>query len=428
MNKITNYAFYAVLSTLILTGCQNESVDSDSEVLDSVLTPIGVEGEIIAGSYIVVFDSKEIEPTSGKLTRTVFKDRATKSKMSKNLEKEAVNKIAAKMSSGKFDDSKISNYFTSQFTGISVKGVSDKELIELSNIEGVKEIYYDVLVPNPMDSVIAEKVQDASSGKMAQSTPCGISRAGGFVNSSNSDSLIWIIDTGIDLDHPDLNVVTDSRYARSYVGGSANDCNGHGTHVAGIAAAINNNIGVVGVSAGASVVPVRVFGCRGGASTANILAAINHVGQNDLPGDSVNLSLGVFFGNGCSTNSPYRSALQSLGNSGTHIAIAAGNSTADTGLYAPGCINGNRVYTVASMTCDYRFSSFSNYNRSAVDVIATGSNVSSTWLNGGYRTISGTSMASPHVAGILHARNGAPLSAGNLTNRGQSYPVAIVKR
>ncbi len=104
---------------------------------------------------------------------------------------------------------------------------------------------------------------------------------------------IWIVDTGIDLTHPDLNVETNTAYAKSFVGGSANDCNGHGTHCAGIAAAKNNTIGVIGVSAGARVVPVRVLNCQGSGSSSGILSGLNHVAANDEPGDAVNMSLGV---------------------------------------------------------------------------------------------------------------------------------------
>lgn len=414
-----------LLSGLVFTACQDEKVEN--EIVESIVAPSEIEGEIIKDSYIVVMDPKKIEPINARFSGKSFTSRESKSKEARILEVEAIKKINSTLSLSSLDKSKISGYYSTYFPGIAVENVSKEELISLSKTPGVKEIHYNQLIPNPMDSSFVEDEAKDMTSKMAQEIPCGIERAGGFVNSEQAKTWIWIIDTGIDLDHPDLNVVTDSRYAKSYVGGSPDDCNGHGTHVAGTAAAINNGTGVVGVSAGAPVVPLRVFGCSGGASTSAILSAINHVGQNDLPGDSVNLSLGGFFGSGCASRSPYASALQALGNQGTFVAIAAGNSGADTTSYAPGCVNGNNIYTVASMTCNYRFSSFSNYNTAAVDVIATGSSVLSTWPGGRYRTISGTSMASPHVAGILHARKGAPLSAGNLTNRGQAYPVAIVK-
>jgi hypothetical protein len=407
---------------LALNSCQNEKAELGS--VQSIVTPTESLGEKIPGSYIVVFDDSKIASSNSRMANRQFTDRLEKSTSYRTMEAGAKNKINEFLSASKFDLSKVSNYFTTQFTGISVENVTLAELNALSNNPNVKSIYYDQVVANPMDSVVASTEQNQAKAG-SQVTPCGIAGAGGFSDGSASKSWIWVIDTGIDSDHPDLNVVTDTRYAKSFIGTSFEDCNGHGTHVAGTAAAKNNDFGVVGVSAGAPVVPVRVFGCTGSASTSNILAAINHVGANDLPGDVVNMSLGGAFGANCNTNSPYSTALKNLGAAGTLVALAAGNSAADATTFSPACTNGTNIMTVASMTCSKTFSSFSNYNRSAVDVIATGSNVNSTWLNGGYKSISGTSMASPHVAGMMHARGAVPATNGSITFRGQSYPIAV---
>ncbi len=411
-----------LLTALLITSCQNEKV-SDT-VIESSTKPTSTEGPIIKGQYIVLFKDSKISPASKLLSKSSFTSREAKAESVRGISEASIKKMNSILADNNLDQSKVLNYYTTKISGMAIK-LGDDEFQKLSKDPSIASIEFDREVKLPkfqVDEIISGG--DASQ-KMAQQTPCGISRAGGAANGAGKNEWIWVIDSGIDLDHPDLNVVTNTTYARSFVGGSANDCNGHGTHVAGTAAAINNGIGVVGVSAGASVVPVRVFGCGPSSATSTILAGINHVGRYDLPGDVANLSLGGFFGSGCANNSPYRNAILSLANAGTFVAIAAGNSTANSANYAPGCINGNNIYTVANMTCNGQFASTSNFNMNPVDVIATGTRVLSTYLNGGYATLSGTSMASPHVAGIMHARGSGPRTSGSVRNRGENYPIAV---
>ncbi len=421
MKNLSKLAVSTLLSALVMTSCQNENL-SDGEA-EAIVEPTSTEGKIISGEYIVVFNDSKVEPASKVLEKRSFTNREEKAKSVREISEVSIKKMITILSENDLDQSKVLDYYTTKISGMAIK-LGDNEFQKLSKDPNVVAIEYNRVVELPKFEV-EEVFTGDKSQKMAQETPCGIARAGGAANGSNRDEWIWVIDSGIDLDHPDLNVETNTTYARSFVGGSANDCNGHGTHVAGTAAAVNNSIGVVGVSAGARVVPVRVFGCNGSSSTATILSGIDHVGRYDLAGDVANLSLGGFFGSGCANNSSYRNALLALGNAGTRVAIAAGNSGDDSANYQPACVNGTNIYTVASMTCSQGFSSFSNYNMNPVDVIATGSSVRSTYLNGGYATLSGTSMASPHVAGIMHARRNGPRTSGSVSNRGENYPIAV---
>ncbi|MDP2956405.1 MAG: S8 family serine peptidase, partial [Longimicrobiales bacterium] len=125
---------------------------------------------------------------------------------------------------------------------------------------------------------------------LPQSTPWGITRVGGFGDGTGKTA--WVIDSGIDLDHPDLNV--NVARSRDFTGSraGAEDENGHGSHVAGTIAARNNSIGVVGVAAGASVVAVRVLDRRGSGSYSNVIAGVDYVAANGASGDVANMSLG----------------------------------------------------------------------------------------------------------------------------------------
>ncbi|TRD12809.1 S8 family peptidase [Erythrobacter insulae] len=226
----------------------------------------------------------------------------------------------------------------------------------------------------------------------SQSTPWGIARVNG--GGAGNFATAWVIDSGIDLDHPDLNVDTSRSF--NSVGRNADDQNGHGTHVAGTIAAIDNAIGVIGVAPGAPVVAVRVLDRRGSGSTSGVIAGVDFVAANGSGGDVANMSLG----GGISTalDDAVAAAAQA---SGVRFVIAAGNESRDANLSSPARVNGNGIYTISAFAQGDVFASFSNFGNPPVDYASPGVAVSSTWKSGGYNTISGTSMAAPHFAGIL---------------------------
>lgn len=196
----------------------------------------------------------------------------------------------------------------------------------------------------------------------------------------------YIIDTGIDLDHPNFGGRIQFGFDAMNDGRNGNDCNGHGTHVAGTVSSAT-----WGVAKNSTAWAVRVFSCSGSTATSNIIAGMNWVINNAQLPAVVNMSLGGPF------SSTSNNLVQQMVNNGIVVAVAAGNSNANACNTSPA--SAPAALTVASSTSSDARSSFSNWG-SCVDVFAPGSSITSTWLNGGTNTISGTSMASPHVAGV----------------------------
>ncbi|THU36854.1 S8 family peptidase [Niastella caeni] len=231
----------------------------------------------------------------------------------------------------------------------------------------------------------------------------------------------WIIDSGIDFNHPDLNA--DATRSKSFINGvtSAADENGHGTHVAGIIGAKNNSIGVLGVASGASLVALRVFNKDGEGTLSSIVQALSYVNSNGKAGDVVNLSLGED-----EISAILDQQVQNTAAKGIYVAIAAGNDRKPAVEFSPGRANGANIYTVSAVDSLDNFASFSNYGNDCVDFAAPGVRITSTYLNGKYAIFSGTSMAAPHVAGLLLLKGKSITSSGKALNDpdGTADPIA----
>lgn len=231
---------------------------------------------------------------------------------------------------------------------------------------------------------------------------------------------VWIIDTGIDTDHPDLNV--DTQRSRSFITGqpSVEDANGHGTHVAGIVGAKNNSVGITGVASGAWLVALKVLNQLGEGRLSGVVQAVSYVSQNGRAGDVVNLSLG-----GEGTSATLDRVIRQAADAGILFAIAAGNEGENSDDYSPARVNHPNVFTVSAMDRTNLFAPFSNFGAS-VDVAAYGVRITSTYKDGKYATLSGTSMAAPHVAGLLLIRGRTLPTRGFVTGDpdGRADPIA----
>ena len=255
---------------------------------------------------------------------------------------------------------------------------------------------------------------DGGFTAMAQETPWGVADIGGFA--SGAGKTAWVIDSGIQPDHPDLNV--DTARSRSFLGSRTTpwDQNGHGTHVAGTIAALDNGIGVVGVAAGANVVSVRVLDRRGSGTTSGVIAGVDYVAQVGQTGDVANMSLGGGASSALDTAVSNASAK-------VRFALAAGNESTSAATKSPARVNGPNIFTVSAYAVGRKWASYSNYGNPPIDYAEPGSAIKSTWLNGGYNTISGTSMATPHLAGLLLI--GGPRNGGNVSGDPDGNPDVI---
>ncbi|MCU0352199.1 MAG: S8 family serine peptidase [Cytophagales bacterium] len=207
---------------------------------------------------------------------------------------------------------------------------------------------------------------------------------------------VWIVDSGVDTDHPDIQV--DRLRSRSFVEGqtSVEDRNGHGTHVAGVIGAKNNRIGTLGVASGATVVALRVLDELGDGKISAVVRALGYISQHARRGEVVNMSLV-----GDTISNILDREVSGIANRGIMFAIAAGNGARDAALVSPARVNHPNVFTVSAMDDKDAWAGFSNFGTDVIDAAAPGVGILSTGLNGRYAYLSGTSVATPHVAGLL---------------------------
>lgn len=322
---------------------------------------------------------------------------------------------------------------TSHVYKSAIKGFSaiipEGQLDKIKSDPKVRFIQQDSIVTIFKPSSPPGKGGNGGTTQPPQVIPTGIDRIDADLSNTAAidgtdqrvDVDIAILDTGI-APHPDLNIADGINFAN----GNPNnwkDKNGHGTHVAGIAAALDNDIGVVGVAPGARLHAVKVLGNSGSGFLSDVIAGVDWVtakNTNNDPTDDievVNMSLGGVGsddGNcGNTNNDALHLAICNSVSSGAVYAVAAGNSATDASSQIPAAYD--EVITVSALadfdgkagglgsaTCrsdqDDTFADFSNFGAD-VDLIAPGVCILSTWIGEGYNTISGTSMSSPHVAG-----------------------------
>lgn len=370
------FLFVAIaLAGMVLFSCQKDEIPQIEEQSSDV---VKYTSQVIEGKFIMLFEDAGLLKSAS---------------LGGDVTREAVLQVTHDVFSMMDLPLREPDFvYNSALRGIAVE-MSNTEAMKLAQAPGVKAVYPDMWITVDLPRAQAKPTKPAPT-PVAQTTPWGITRVGGGATYTGT-AKAWIIDTGVDLDHPDLfvNTTLDKDFINNDL--IADDDNGHGTHCAGIVAAKNNTVGVVGVAAGAQVVPVKVLNRRGSGTMSQIIAGVDYVRTSAAVGDAANMSLGG------GIYAPLDEAVVNLGAKGVKVALAAGNESDDANNHSPARANGANLYTVSSMATGDVWSSFSNYGNPPVDFCAPGSSIYSTYKGGGYTTMSGTSMAAPHVCGLL---------------------------
>lgn len=378
-----------VTAVLFFSSCKKEN-DKTSKKDDDCINSSNVStSKIIEGQYIVLYKNTIDAPS-------VSRDRVAQ--MNRDVLEE--NGIAS---------SSVKASFTGDAGGF-IAQLTPEQAIDLKKDPVVDRVETDrIIALSTCFTVVAPTLITWSVNKVGYGNGIG--------------KTAWVIDTGIDFEHPDLNV--DVSKSKSFINGvtSADDENGHGTHVAGIIGAKNNDFGILGVASGANLVALKVLGKDGKGTLSSIIQALSYVNANGKAGDVVNMSLGED-----QVSDILDQQVQATAARGILVSIAAGNEAKAANLYSPGRANGNNIFTVSATDSLDNFATFSNFGNDVVDFAAPGVRILSTYHEGRYARMSGTSMAAPHVAGLL-LLNGRNINySGTALNDPDGTPDKIARK
>jgi subtilisin family serine protease len=278
----------------------------------------------------------------------------------------------------------VSREFSRVIRGLAVSLNADQRSC-LSERPGVEAIDPDV-------AMFASDIQSKAPWGLDRIDQRTLPLSGTFTWSAGASTVrAYVVDTGILASHTDFGGRVVSGFTSINDGRGSSDCNGHGTHVAG-------SIGgsVHGVVKSVSLVPVRVLDCNGSGTSSGVIAGLDWIAANGVKPAVVNMSLGG------AASSSLDTAVNNLVSRGFSVVVAAGNSSADACNYSPARVSA--AVTVGSSDSSDRVSSFSNTGP-CLDLFGPGTAILSTWhtSNTATSTLSGTSMAAPHVAGIAAA-------------------------
>jgi serine protease len=341
---------------------------------------------VIPDAYIVVFKENAVQKHVHNLRKSFSASAITN--------QSAVHSMAQSLSSK--HKAKVKRTFSKVFKGATLKMNKAEAMAMAKNLD------VDFIEPDAISTTQATQTNPTwGLDRIDQATLPLNSRYTYETTASNVN--VYIIDTGIDLNHSDFGGRASSGWDFYDDDSDASDCDGHGTHVAGTVAG-----STWGIAKGAKLIAVRVLGCDGSGRNSDVIAGMEWVAQNHKKPAVANMSLGG------GASSAVDRAVQTMTNAGVTVAVAAGNENSNACNSSPA--RAPNALTVASSTSSDARSSFSNYG-SCVDLFAPGSSIKSARIGSGSTTMSGTSMAAPHVAGVaaLYLANNANASPSQVT-------------
>ncbi|AGK06276.1 peptidase S8 and S53 subtilisin kexin sedolisin [Meiothermus ruber DSM 1279] len=347
---------------VLLAACGNRATP------DNLAPVLGLDNpNVIQGQYIVVYkDDANVLPTLQSL-KAALEGGVT---LQRELE-----------SLGLAPDARVEQVYTAALQGLAAR-LSPENLAALRQDPRVAYIEADQVM-----SISA--TQTGATWGLDRIDQRTLPLSGTFTYSNTGSGVnAYIIDTGIRVSHSEFGGRATAVFDAIGDGQNGNDCNGHGTHVAGTVGGT-----VYGVAKSVRLYAVRVLNCSGSGSNSGVIAGVDWVRQNARRPAVANMSLGG------GVSSALDTAVSNAINAGITFVLAAGNSNRDACQFSPARVAAG--ITVGATTSSDTRASYSNYG-SCLDLFAPGSSITSAWIssNTSINTISGTSMAAPHVAGV----------------------------